>query len=577
MADNQLAQAYSILGQATTAEYKRRRKEEDDYRKRARREQLLGYVAAPLLKGAGDMLVGGIESLIVGKEEQKYDDFFSSEQMRAERRKQQSGYNIAQKMITENEQALSDPEGEESYYADQRYQRLLENFNQTYDEKEYDEGAEILLREESKKWAAQNIGRIRSQVERAYQVQSPEEYSKVFQAIKPRTPGQIVGDKISGFFTGKNKRAMREEKVNALIQNNKMSRESFLEARQSLGYEAPVSEITEIASRLDDLKYNKEDWIVTKTKPVYKTISTAGKTFTVSYIEEKRNHPEKNKTEIVLVPSDARSKEFLEKGKLGQTQETVKTTNALGQDVITIITKSYSTSGVEIINSVESKAELDPALTAEKMTDGQRKVVLDSFNNVLRALPSKDGETIEVGTYLKSDIEGMEATLAPRIFGLSRQLATQNLISMSPSQSYELASAMTLRSIDSEIEKKVNYIFPNSFTTNPLKNNGLGLAKENLSLHILDAFYSLENSGVSNIGITKPEEQLLLQGVEDSKGNTVSGTGVYDAFFKLDRRSREVMLNNLPPQFKDQLSIKHNATFYKLFEVTHFDLITKGK
>jgi hypothetical protein len=561
MADNQLAQAYSILGQATTSEYKRRRKEEDEYRKKARRDQLLGYVAAPLLKGAGEMLVGGIENLIIGKEEQKYDDFFSSEQIRAEKRKQQSGYNIAQKMITENEQALLDPEGEESYYANQRYQRLLENFNQTYDEKEYDEGAEILLREESKKWAAQNIGRIKSQVEKAYQVQSPEEYTKVFKAIKPRTPSQIVADKISGFFTGKDKRAMREEKVNTLIKNNRMSRESFLEARQSLGYEAPVAEMTEVASRLDDLKYNKEDWIVVDTKTVYKSLPVAGKTFTVSYKEEKRRHPEKNKTETVLVPSDARSREFLEQGKLGQVQESVTTTNALGQQVTTLITKSYTTGGVEIVNTTESKTELDPSLAAEKMTDGQRKVVLGSFNNVLRSLPSKDGKTIEIGTYLKSDIEGMEATLAPRIFGLSRQLATQNLISMDPSQSYELASAMLLRS---------------SFKVNPLKNNGLGLAKENLSLHILDAFYSLENSGVSNIGITKPEEQLLLQGVENSKGETVDGTGVYDAFLKLDRRSREVMLNNLPPQLRDQLSIKHNATFYKLFEATHIELTKKG-
>ena len=568
MADNQLAQAYSILGQATTSEYKRRRKEEDEYRKKARRDQLLGYVAAPLLKGAGEMLVGGIENLIIGKEEQKYDDFFSSEQIRAEKRKQQSGYNIAQKMITENEQALLDPEGEESYYANQRYQRLLENFNQTYDEKEYDEGAEILLREESKKWAAQNIGRIKSQVEKAYQVQSPEEYTKVFKAIKPRTPSQIVADKISGFFTGKDKRAMREEKVNTLIKNNRMSRESFLEARQSLGYEAPVAEITEVASRLDDLKYNKEDWIVVDTKTVYKSLPVAGKTFTVSYKEEKRRHPEKNKTETVLVPSDARSREFLEQGKLGQVQESVTTTNALGQQVTTLITKSYTTGGVEIVNTTESKTELDPSLAAEKMTDGQRKVVLGSFNNVLRSMPSKNGKPIEVGIYLESDIEGMEATLAPRIFGLSRQLATQNLINMDPSQSYELASAMTLRSIDSEIEDPG---FMRSFKVDPLKNNGLGLAKENLSLHILDAFYSLENSGVSNIGISNAEEKFLLEGVENSKGEIEDGTGVYNAFIKLDKRSREVMLNNLPPQFKSIVAYDNSSgrSYYDLFKAVH--------
>ena len=48
MADNRLAQAYSILGQATTAEYKRRRKEEEDREKRMMRQQMLGYVLAPI-------------------------------------------------------------------------------------------------------------------------------------------------------------------------------------------------------------------------------------------------------------------------------------------------------------------------------------------------------------------------------------------------------------------------------------------------------------------------------------------------------------------------------------------------
>ena len=66
MADNNfssLGGAYSILGQATTAEYNRRKKEEDDARRRARRDQLLGYLAQPLLKGAGEALAGGVSDL----------------------------------------------------------------------------------------------------------------------------------------------------------------------------------------------------------------------------------------------------------------------------------------------------------------------------------------------------------------------------------------------------------------------------------------------------------------------------------------------------------------------------------
>ena len=77
-------------------------------------------------------------------------------------------------------------------------------------------------------------------------------------------------------------------------------------------------------------------------------------------------------------------------------------------------------------------------------------------------------------------------------------------------------------------------------------------------MHILDAFYSLENSGVSNIGITKGEEQLLLQ-------------ETYDAFIKLDKRSREVMLNNLPQQFKN-IEYSNGYSYYEVFNKAHTGL-----
>jgi len=62
--NNDLYKAYSILGSATTAEYNRRRKEEEKARKRARKDKYISYLAAPLLKGAGEALAGGIGSVV---------------------------------------------------------------------------------------------------------------------------------------------------------------------------------------------------------------------------------------------------------------------------------------------------------------------------------------------------------------------------------------------------------------------------------------------------------------------------------------------------------------------------------
>ena len=68
MADNDLAEAYSILGAGMSSSYRTRRKEEEDFRDDARRDarkdQLIGYLAAPILQGAGKALVGGATDLV---------------------------------------------------------------------------------------------------------------------------------------------------------------------------------------------------------------------------------------------------------------------------------------------------------------------------------------------------------------------------------------------------------------------------------------------------------------------------------------------------------------------------------
>lgn len=108
MADNQLAQAYSILGQATTAEYKRRRKEEDDYRKRARRDQYLGYLAAPLLKGAGEAIAGGVSDIIgdavLGDSGKKY---FDTEEGLIMARKSKAADNAEKRLLKQRGQLIT--------------------------------------------------------------------------------------------------------------------------------------------------------------------------------------------------------------------------------------------------------------------------------------------------------------------------------------------------------------------------------------------------------------------------------------------------------------------------------------
>lgn len=76
---NQLSQAYSILGQATTAEYNRRRREEEEYRRRARRDQLLGYVLAPI----GAEIGKGVSDIISAPFKDATEKFLATEQGRA--------------------------------------------------------------------------------------------------------------------------------------------------------------------------------------------------------------------------------------------------------------------------------------------------------------------------------------------------------------------------------------------------------------------------------------------------------------------------------------------------------------
>ena len=111
MADNDLAEAYSILGQGMASTYRTRRKEEkdfrDDARRDARKDQLIGYLAAPILQGAGKALVGGatdlVGNLVLGENGK---DFFNTETGRLAARRSRYAETQEQKLLKTQSQLM---------------------------------------------------------------------------------------------------------------------------------------------------------------------------------------------------------------------------------------------------------------------------------------------------------------------------------------------------------------------------------------------------------------------------------------------------------------------------------------
>lgn len=117
MADNDLAQAYSILGEGMGASYRTRRKEEEDYRDKirrdARKDQLISYVAAPILQGASKALVSGatdlVGNLVLGENGK---DFFNTEQGRLLARRSRYADTQEEKLLNMQKQLTQGGESE---------------------------------------------------------------------------------------------------------------------------------------------------------------------------------------------------------------------------------------------------------------------------------------------------------------------------------------------------------------------------------------------------------------------------------------------------------------------------------
>jgi hypothetical protein len=534
---NQLSQAYSILGQATTAEYKRRKKEEREYEKRMRRQQLLGYLAQPLLKTAGEAIAEGVTDIFRSPEEKKYEEFFQSENFLAQKSKQASGYNAAQGIIQEDDKALLDAQGRKHYYTNQRFQRILADFNANYPEEEYKEGVDGVLWNEASKWAETNLPLIDRQVELARLVRSPEEYENVYrEGLKPRSLGQIIGGGVKKFFTGKDSQQMRRERIDFIAEKAELRREDLLEARRVLGEDPDITKIVGLADKIKRFEYTKDDWTVLSQKEKIEPITSAGRSFNHRFIERTLKHPETNQQETKLVAIDEAGRRYLEEGLVGSQEELVETEGPFGRTTTTKVTYVYTRQGQKIQKQeVVEVSQPDPIDYFMGATEQETKAALTEFGRLERIMPGRlEGQSFaqtELGRLWVTQgaspddvkLQGTQQAYKNILGGMSLKNASvlSDKLGVNVDTAMQLGAGITIQHINSSVNPEnliddgwaffdrtefkaddINYIDNNGYNEDKLQRAP--------SVYSLDAFYAAESRNKSAIMLSGNEFNNII-------------------------------------------------------------------
>lgn len=124
-----LGSAYSILGQATGAEFKRKRKEEEDYyrtlRRQQRQSQIFNLLASPLLEGAGKALSDTVSNVFSRPFEEKYNDFADNSQIRNLKRMQKNAMQRVSVVDQLDEKILGSDKTQNKWFQDDSYPAAL--------------------------------------------------------------------------------------------------------------------------------------------------------------------------------------------------------------------------------------------------------------------------------------------------------------------------------------------------------------------------------------------------------------------------------------------------------------------
>jgi len=222
-----LGEAYSILGQATTSEYKRRRKEEDEYRRKARRDQIFGYLAAPLLKGAGEALSDTIGGIISKPFEDKYDEFARSSEVVNLRRSQKNAQSGAAIIDNTYEKIMGSDKTQDKWFQDDSYTTALSQAEQAV----IDAGLDPANRQQAIKAHARKIAdKVGLQRSKAFTVARRErldlgemqDFDKLV-SFNNKRPQNIVSagvNAVKRFFGGKTGQELDTEGFKAISESN---------------------------------------------------------------------------------------------------------------------------------------------------------------------------------------------------------------------------------------------------------------------------------------------------------------------------------------------------------------------
>lgn len=567
MADNNdLYKAYSILGSATTAEYNRRRKEEDEYRRKARKDKYLSYLAAPLLKGAGNLITSGVESLIVGPEEKKYSEFLQSEQVMAQRHHQKVLNKDAEALQVKHKKALENETGVLNYYTNVFYEQDLNNFNREHPEEEYSEGKNGVFWQRARERAEKALPIIEQAYARSLDVRTPEELDAALsKAYGSRDILSVLGRAVTNPFKGTKREDIRQQRLDFLQQQKNLRGESIRQAMSVLGQDTSVAALAGYAADVEEFKIKREDYILKGKREANYTVnfddsdSISVKAIEVTY--QHPNDPTRTVTEWMPIKGNERSERVLAQARSGKgtiLEDTVteKIDSGYGYTYTKETTTKKMSNGIveKIIKNINPET-MPPTQAALKATGGDIRTAGEAYNSAaqvittpfvsgsgkqLRVLDSQIAETVlsqGLGGEQVKDLEKRKEMLYANIHGysvslqsrmadvLDEKLKPKERVSLDKDAALTLSAVAQARYFGGLQGKEGSYIkniglvnrspnwadidFDSSTGLNPVNFRKAG------SVYALDAFFAAEETGI-RVSLTPPQFDALLKDAIDS-------------------------------------------------------------
>lgn len=521
---------FSLLGRAEEQRKQRRREEE-----KAQKYQLIGDVAGLGIKFANNLM------------EKKANNFLQSEEFLAKKRKQVSNFNVAKNIIEDYEAATASPEGLVPYYTEKRYNKLLENFNRSYDKEEYKEGRKGLLYKEAESWAKTAVPELTRRYEQALKIKSPEDFEKIYGAnLGPRSVLEWLSDGASKIFMGKDRNEMRSERLQTLNQTSTLNAKELKQAQNLVGDKA-VIDIAALQGRIEDFKITKADWVETSSKESIQPIRTSdGQVFNHRFKTVTLKHPNKNRIEERLVAIDQQGQDYLDKGLIGTAVERKTATDVFGVERTYAVTTEYTSDGLKITdNKLVSRNAPSPAesfmqaspqdITAAITVTGRLENILQS---PIAGTSVKDSGLIEA--YILGDLdpnevslEGTQTAYRNKLGGLTYRNAAvlSNNLEVNTSTALNLGAAISLQHFNSTVgpeDLKGFFYDDKKFDAEDIDHlNNNGFSPEKLlrasNLYALDAFYAVEQADPSALMLSENTLRSMIQAAPSEMASEFQG------------------------------------------------------